>query len=157
MIFVNHMKSAKAAKDYYSQHIAPGDYYSKDAAEMKGIWHGLAAEKLGLSGEVKQQDVFSLCDNLDPVTKKQLTPRMKDDRRVLTDFTYDAPKSVTLAYELGGDERILGAFQESVRETMGEIGTAAQTRVRKSGKDEDRTSMLRGRGQAWPSVGSAPD
>jgi conjugative relaxase-like TrwC/TraI family protein len=105
MIFINHMKSAKAAKDYYSQHIAPGDYYSKDAAEMKGIWHGLAAEKLGLSGDVKQQDVFILCDNLDPMTKKQLTPRMKDDRRVVTDFTYDAPKSVTLAYELGGDER----------------------------------------------------
>ena len=40
MIFVNHFKSSKAAKDYFTQHLAPGDYYSKDAAEMKGIWHG---------------------------------------------------------------------------------------------------------------------
>jgi hypothetical protein len=32
MIFINHQKSAKAAKDYYTQHIAPGDgrYYKMD-------------------------------------------------------------------------------------------------------------------------------
>jgi hypothetical protein len=51
MIFVNHIKSAKAAKDYYAQHISPGDYYGRDSAEMKGIWHGRGAEMLRLSGE----------------------------------------------------------------------------------------------------------
>ena len=57
MIFVNHMKSAKAAKDYFTQHIAPGDgrYYANDAAEMKGTWHGRAAEMTKLAGEVTQQ------------------------------------------------------------------------------------------------------
>lgn len=140
MIFINHMKSAKAAKDYYSQHIAPGDYYAKDAAEMKGVWHGRAAERMGLSGEVKQKDVFALCDNRNPSTGEQLTPRMKDDRRVLTDFTFDAPKSVTLSLELGGDERIMGAFREAVRETMAEIEESVQTRVRKGGRDSDRTT-----------------
>ena len=143
MIFINHIKGAKAAKDYYSQHISPGDYYGKDAAEMKGIWHGKAAEMLGLSGEVSQADFFRLCDNINPRTGKQLTPRTDGDRRVLTDFTFDAPKSVTLAYEMGGhngggDTGILTAMQESVRETMAEIETAVQTRVRKGGKDEDR-------------------
>ncbi len=142
MIFVNHMKSAKAAKDYYSQHIAPGDgkYYAKDAAELKGIWHGHAAGMLGLSGEVMQKDFFTLCDNINPETGKQLTPRMDDDRRVLTDFTFDAPKSVSLAYELGGDERILTAFRQSVRETMAEIEQTVETRVRKNGADENRTT-----------------
>jgi conjugative relaxase-like TrwC/TraI family protein len=144
MIFINHIKGAKAAKDYYSQHIAPGDYYGKDSAEMKGIWHGKSAEMLGLSGEVKQSDFFSLCENLTP-DGKQLTARTDEDRRVLTDFTFDAPKSVTLAYELGGesgkgDERVLDAFCQSVRETMAEIETAVQTRVRKGGKDTDRTT-----------------
>src|ERR1700722_21020963 len=99
MIFINHMKSAKAAKDYYSQHIAPGDYYAKDAAELKGVWHGKAAEMLRLSGEVKQEDFFRLCDNLTP-DGKQLTPRTKEDRRAMTDFTFDAPKSVSLAFEM---------------------------------------------------------
>ncbi len=138
MIFINHMKSAKAAKDYYSQHIAPGDYYSKDAAEMKGIWHGFGSERLGLSGEVNKDDIFALCDNRNPVTGKQLTPRVKDDRRVLTDFTFDAPKSVSLALEVGGDERILDAFRQSVRETMREVEGSAQTRVRAKGRDDNR-------------------
>jgi conjugative relaxase-like TrwC/TraI family protein len=140
MIFVNHMKSAKAAKDYYTQHIAPGDgrYYANDAAEMKGLWHGRAAGMMNLSGEVTQEQFFRLCENTNPDTGEKLTPRTKDDRRVLTDFTFDAPKAVTLALELGGDERVLLAFRESVRETMAEIEDSVGTRVRKKGADTDR-------------------
>jgi conjugative relaxase-like TrwC/TraI family protein len=139
VIFINHAKSASQAKDYYSQHLSPGDYYNgKDAAEMKGVWHGRGAEMLHRSGEVTQDDFFKLCDNINPDTGKQLTARTKDDRRVLTDFTFDTPKGVSLAYELGGDERILDAFRQSVRETMAEIETAVQTRVRKNGSDTDR-------------------
>src|ERR1700678_4007320 len=123
MIFINHIKSAKAAKEYYSQHISPGDYYGKDSAEMKGIWHGRGAGMLGLSGEVSQADFFRLCDNINPKTGKQLTPRTDDDRRVSTDFTFDAPKSVTLVMEMGGhngggDPRILAVMQEATRERM---------------------------------------
>jgi conjugative relaxase-like TrwC/TraI family protein len=140
MIFINHLKSAKAAKDYYTQHIAPGDYYSKDAAEMKGLWHGAGAEKLGLSGEVKKEDVFALCDNRSPTSGEQLTPRTRDDRRVLTDFTFDAPKAVSLTYELGGDDRILDAFRQSVRETMADIEKEVQTRIRAKGSDDNRTT-----------------
>jgi len=143
MIFITHLKGATAAKEYYSQHISPGDYYGKDSAEMKGVWHGKGAERLGLSGEVQQADFFRLSDNINPKTGKQLTPRTDDDRRVLTDFTFDAPKSVSLAMEMGGengggDPRILPEMQDAVRETMAEIETAVQTRVRKGKKDHDR-------------------
>src|SRR5208283_5269848 len=146
MIFINHQKSASAAKDYYTQHIAPGDgrYYSQEnAAQMKGVWHGCGAEMLQLSGEVRQEDFFKLCDNINPVTGEKLTQRNREDRRVMSDLTFDAPKSVTLAYELGGhngggDSRILEAFRESVREAMAEIETNVQTRVRKNGADGDR-------------------
>src|SRR5580698_5429087 len=93
VIFINHVKNAGQAKDYYSQHIAPGDYYNgKDAAEMKGVWHGKSAQMLRLSGEVNQEDFFKLCDNINPATGEKLTARTKDDRRVMTDFTFDAPK-----------------------------------------------------------------
>jgi hypothetical protein len=53
---------------------------------------------------------------------------------------FDAPKSVSLAYELGGDDRVLDAFRQSVAETMGEIETEAKTRVRKGGREEDRVT-----------------
>ncbi len=146
MIFINHQKSASAAKDYYTQHIAPGDgrYYAQEnATQMKGIWHGRGAEMLQLAGEVKQDDFFKLCDNINPATGERLTQRNREDRRVMSDLTFDAPKSVTLAYELGGhdgggDSRILDAFRESVREAMAEIETNVQTRVRKNGADGDR-------------------
>ena len=146
MIFINHMQSAKAAKDYYTQHIAPGDgkYYSEEnAQQLKGTWHGRTAATLKLSGEVKQEDLFKLCDNINPSDETQLTPRTREDRRVLTDFTFDVPKSVTLAYEMGGhegngDARILSFVQESVRETMAQMEADVQTRVRKGGKDTDR-------------------
>ena len=68
----------KAAKDYYTQHIAPGDgrYYTEEnATQMKGVWHGRGAEMLQLSGEVKQDDFFKLCDNINPATGERLTPR----------------------------------------------------------------------------------
>src|ERR1017187_10342506 len=106
---------------------------------MKGVWHGRGAEMLQLSGEVKQEDFFRLCDNLTPDGKK-LTARTDTDRRVMTDVTFDCSKSVTLAYELGGDDRILTAFRESVRETMAEMEANVQTRVRKNGADHDRTT-----------------
>jgi conjugative relaxase-like TrwC/TraI family protein len=145
MIFVNHSRSAKDAQDYFTKHLAPGDYYSKDAAEMKGVWHGRGAQMLGLAGEVNKEEFFKLCQNLNPQTGEQLTARMKDDRRVLTDFTFDAPKSVTLACELGGeggrgDGRVLEAFRESVRETMAEMEGATLTRVRQKGSDSDRVT-----------------
>ena len=140
MIFVTHSRNATDAQAYFTKHLAPGDYYSKDAAEMKGVWHGHGAQMLGRSGDVNKEDFFALCQNVNPETGEQLTPRMKDDRRVLTDFTFDAPKSVSLAYELGGDERIVDAFRQSVVETMAEMESAAQARVRKGGKDEDRNT-----------------
>jgi hypothetical protein len=146
MIFVNHLKNAKAAKDYYTQHIAPGDgrYYTEaNAQQMKGVWHGSGAKMLQLTGEVRQEDFFKLCDNVNPVTGEKLTQRNREDRRVMTDLTFDAPKSVTLAYELGGhngggDSRVLTAFRESVRETMAEMESNVQTRVRKNGANADR-------------------
>ena len=56
------------------------------------------------------------------------------------DFTFDAPKSVTLAYQLGGDERVRDAFQASVREPMAEVEQAMAVRVRKSGQFHDRVT-----------------
>ena len=109
MLFINPATDTKAAKDYFTEHLSRSDYYLRDAQEIAGEWHGRGAELLGLSGQVDKESYFRLCENIDPATGEQLTPRTKAERRVLYDFTFDAPKSVTLAYELGGDERILDA------------------------------------------------
>jgi conjugative relaxase-like TrwC/TraI family protein len=143
VLFVNHTASAGAAKDYFTRQLSSSDYYLRDSPEITGEWHGLGAELLGLAGPVDKEAYFRLCDNLHPISGEQLTPRTKAQRRILYDFTFDAPKGVSLAYELGGDERILDAFRASVRETMAEMESAMMARVRSGGADADRpTSNL---------------
>ena len=137
MLSVTPSINAQQAKDYFTRHM-DRDYYLRDATEFPGHWHGRGAELLGLSGQVDKDSYFRLCENIDPRTGEQLTPRTKAERRVLYDFTFNAPKSVTLAYELGGDERIETAFRDSVKETMEEMENAMRARVRTEGKREDR-------------------
>src|SRR5262249_52537749 len=81
-----------------------------------------------------------LCDNRDPQTGKTLTPRQKSNRRVGYDFNFHAPKSVSLLFGLTRDERIVEAVRHSVDATMRDREAEMQTRVRKGGQDEDRTT-----------------
>jgi conjugative relaxase-like TrwC/TraI family protein len=137
MLRITPSTSAKGAKEYFTQSLTRSDYYI-DGQEVMGRWGGKGAQMLGLEGEVDAKGYFALIDNRNPDTGEQLTPRNKDNRRVGFDFTFSAPKSVSVLYELSGDERILGAFRESARETMGEIEGEMKTRVRTRGQDNDR-------------------
>jgi conjugative relaxase-like TrwC/TraI family protein len=140
MLFITPATDATQAKDYFTRHMERSDYYLRDSQEMPGEWHGMGAELLGLSGTVDKQSYFRLCENINPVTREQLTPHNKGKRRVLYDFTFDAPKSVSLAYELGGDERVLDEFRAAVKDTMSEMEAAMMARVRSNKRDENRAS-----------------
>ncbi len=135
MLRIIPQSNAGAARSYYSK----ADYYV-DGPESSGVWGGKGAEKLGLRGEVAWEDFSTLCDNLHPQTGKSLTPRTREDRRVLYDWNFHVPKSVSLAYELGGDQRIQEAFRQSVDDTMREAETEMKVRVRAKGANEDRLS-----------------
>jgi conjugative relaxase-like TrwC/TraI family protein len=137
MLRITPSTSAKGAKEYFTQSLTRSDYYL-EGQEVVGRWGGKGAEMLGLKGEVDAERYFAMIDNLNPNTGEQLTPRQKDNRRVGYDFTFSAPKSVSVLYELSADKRILEAFQDSARETMREMETEMKTRVRRMGKDGDR-------------------
>jgi len=135
MLRVTQSNSAGRAKSYYST----ADYYTQ-GQELTGFWRGIGASKLGLSGTVDRCDWDRLCDNLRPDTGEPLTVRRKDTRRVGYDFNFHVPKSVSLLYGLTRDTRILEAFQDSVRATMEDIEAESKSRVRVSGKNEDRVT-----------------
>lgn len=138
MMFMRDFKGSKAAQSYFTEHLKGNDYHFRDAQEMGGQMRGLGSEMLGIAGEIRQEDFFKLCDNIDPSTGARLTQRNKADRRTMTDVTFDVPKGVSLAYELGGDERILDATLDAVRKTMREMEAHASTRVRRGGDNSLR-------------------
>lgn len=139
MLRIQVQNVAAAARRYFVDGLASDDYYQA-GTELPGHWFGLAAERLGLSGPVEYNDFAALTENLHPRTGKPLTPRKNDDRRIGYDMNFHAPKSVSVAYFLTGDERIREAFTEAVRETMQEIEAHIATRVRRGGANHDRVT-----------------
>jgi len=139
MLRITESTSASGAKAYYTEGLSREDYYS-EGHEIVGRWGGQAARLLGLKGPVDRDAFFALCDNRHPVSGASLTARQKTGRRVGYDFTFNAPKSVSLLYAFTGDQRILDAFRSSVSETMGELEREMKTRVRKGGAQESRVT-----------------
>ncbi len=129
--------SAQAAQSYFGS-LHKGDYYANETTP--GYFAGKAADRLGLTGPADPEHFAALCDNRNPLTGERLTQRTRADRTVGWDLTFNAPKSVSLVHALTGDERILTAFKESVRETMEELEIEAKTRVRKDGQNSERTT-----------------
>ena len=142
------------AKEYFSEHLSVGDYYT-EGQQVLGQWYGEAAEKLGLSGVTRQDDFVRLCDNLHPQTGEKLTARQNTtrldvgpdgelrknaNRRVFYDFTFSPAKSVSIAALVGHDSRIAEAHEQAVTAALGQLQAFAATRVRKRGQCTDRTT-----------------
>jgi conjugative relaxase-like TrwC/TraI family protein len=127
--------SVGGAKSYFRN----SDYLSH-GQELQGRWGGRGAAMLGLSGPVDQHEWDLLCENRDPRDGESLAARRNADRRVGYDFTFSPGKSLSLLYAVTRDQRLLEAFHRSVDQTMLEMEQEMQTRVRRSGKNEDRTT-----------------
>jgi conjugative relaxase-like TrwC/TraI family protein len=139
MIRMIQSRSAARAKAYFTEALVKADYYL-DGQEMSGLFQGKLAERLGLAGPVTKDAFFSLCENINPETGKPLTPRTKEERTTGYDLNFHCPKSVSVLNSLSGDDHILRAFEDSVRQTMLDIEADARTRVRKGGAMEERAT-----------------
>ncbi len=135
MLRITQQDSSSAAKSYYTA----ADYY-REGQELVGAWGGEGARLLGLDGVVDKDSFDRLCDNLDPRTGQRLTARTRSERTVGYDFTWSVPKSVSLLYGLTGDKDILDAFRSAVAETMRDMEAEIKTRVRRGGRNEERTT-----------------
>ena len=131
---------AEGAVDYFRQHLRVGDYLSEGGqAEM--TWFGQAAERLGLQGTCRLEDLARLCTGQHPVSGERLGPRDKGAARRACFFgQISAPKDVSIAFLVGGDRRIEQWWKEAVTETLREIEDATSTRVRRSGANTDRAT-----------------
>src|SRR5271156_720953 len=126
MLRINQQRSSQGAKGYFDESLGREDGYYTRGEEIVGRWGGKGADRLGLSGSVTKEAFHALCDNLDPVSGQKLTCRTKDNRSVAYDFTWNAPKSLSVLYTLTKDQSLLDAFRASVRDTMAELETEAK-------------------------------
>ena len=110
---------------------------------------GRGAELLGLNGAVSVEEFEAVRQGLDPRTKAFLRARQSADRiapdgttlahgRSLYDFTFSAPKSVSILAILNNDPRLTDAHRTAVEEALGEAEMQASARVRQRGSNADR-------------------
>ncbi|MEO9592768.1 MobF family relaxase, partial [Rhodopirellula bahusiensis] len=131
MLIATQSKNIAATRQYFDQVLTQGDYYL--GQEINGQWHGKGAETLGLGrGTDVTKDQFSaLLQGQHPNTGQPLTQRNRKDRRPGMDLTFSVPKSVSLAWAINEDERLIEALREAVRETMTkDVEPLMQRRVR---------------------------
>ncbi len=134
-------KNLADSESYFDEHLVQNDYYA--AAEIRpGQWIGAGAERLGLKNVVTREQFQALCENQNPETSERLTQRQQEEnrRRVFYDFTCSAPKSVSVLAVTLDDDRLVRAHEEAMRIAFRELEAFAATRVRKQGRQKDRTT-----------------
>src|SRR3984957_5623944 len=165
MLRITTSHSAEAAKNYFDVALKTSDYYTKDI----GTWGGKGAEILELKGDVQRKDFVALANNRWPgANGKRLTARMNktrlgdvidktgmptvgpengrakkreiSNRRAGYDFTFSAPKSVSLYLAVNEDKVVEQMITEAVDETMAAIETRMGTKVRKGYQQDNRLS-----------------
>ena len=123
---------------YFSEHMAKQDYLT-EGGQAELTWEGAGAAQLGLVGHVQEDHFARLCAGCHPFTDARLGPRNTGSNRRICYFgQISAPKDVSIAYLVAGDQRIAVWWNESVRETLREIEGVTSTRVRIGGSVEDR-------------------
>lgn len=104
----------------------------------RGVWHGDAAQLLGLSGEVDDEGFIALMAGMDPGRPDRHLGRGYDDKSVRGfDVTCSAPKSVSVLFAIGGPEirrEVLAAHDAAVTALAGWIERHAHTRYRIGGE-----------------------
>ena len=133
MLSIGTLASAAQGASYYER----DGYYSKDDPEHRAAsaWFGRGAEELGLQGPVDPEVFRAVLEGKVPEGSGRELGRRGKDGAVLhrpgRDLTFSAPKSVSLAALVGGDERIVDAHDRAVKATLAWVEkNAAETRLK---------------------------
>ena len=146
MLSIGALASAAQGASYYER----DGYYAKDDPEHQAAsaWAGKGAEELGLKGPVDPETFKAILEGKVPDGSDTRLGRRGKDGEILhrpgRDLTFSAPKSVSIAALVGGDDRIVEAHDRAVTATLGWIEkNAAETRM----KDPETGKMGRVGGQ----------
>lgn len=120
MLTFSFVKQSRQAASYYE---ATDDYYAKEG--HRGEWDGEGAKALGLEGGVERETFKDLLEGKLPdgrVIRKPVPKTGKDGKKVNArlgiDFTFSAPKSVSIVALVSGDRRVIAAHDEAVKDAL---------------------------------------
>lgn len=135
MVSVTAGQSPKVAANYFREHLTRDDYYSQ-GERIRGEWIGKGAERLGLRGEVQQEDFLAVISNELDRFDQQSRPRRSKNCHY--DFTFTAPKSVSILSMR--DERIRDLHLHAVRKAFAHMESLARVRDRRGGLVSSETT-----------------
>lgn len=126
------ISSIKGDSAYYSHE---DNYYASGSLESR--WLGDGAEKLGLKGEVANADMDAIRQGkLPDGTDLSRMVNGVNKHRSGYDLTFSAPKSVSMMILIGGDTRLLDAWNRSVENGMKEVEKFISARITDGGKTD---------------------
>ena len=126
MVSVTAGQSPKVAANYFREHLTRDDYYS-EGERIRGEWVGHGAERLGLRGEIGQEDFVAVIGNELERFGQQSRPRRSKNCHY--DFTFTAPKSVSILSMR--DERIRELHLGAVKKAFAHMQSLARVRDRR--------------------------
>lgn len=143
MLSFKFITSAAGAAHYFE---SSDDYYGKEG--HRGEWIGGGVDALGLGGTsaVAPEMLRQLLDGQLPDGQRTRLSRTRagKDRKGI-DFTFSAPKSVSIAALMLGDARIVAAHDSAVAESLQLLQTFAAARRKEHGLSfRERTGVLIG-------------
>ena len=141
MLSFKFVTSASGAAHYFE---TSDDYYGKEG--HRGEWIGHGAIDMGLDGAqaIDRETFQKLLDGQLPTGERirlSQTKASKDRKGI--DFTFSAPKSVSIQALVQGDERIVAAHDAAVKRSLELMQEFAATRKKQSGLSfRERTGNL---------------
>jgi conjugative relaxase-like TrwC/TraI family protein len=130
MIRASGALTASQGKDYYDKEYSRGDYYTEDGHAVPGQWSGLAAERLGLHGEIEKEVFEAVLEGKAGPTGDQLISGQvgTGKHRAGWDFTCSPEKSVSVMALVGGDAGIMDDVRAANAKAMVELERFAMAR-----------------------------
>jgi len=144
MLTISKPISSGQAQTYHAKEFTSAEQnYWKQGDAILGEWQGQLAEKYGLAGAIDAQHFARLSEGQNPHTAEQLVQHRKVqeyttadgtivkpvEHRAGWDATFSAPKSVSLAALVGGDDRVREAHRQAVTIALTELERYTQARI----------------------------
>nr|WP_249370257.1 MobF family relaxase [Acaryochloris marina] len=142
---VSYYEEDESLVDAVDRYYGQAETVSEVDRMTTAIWAGSASVVKKLSKQVKREDLKSLTRGLIPASAKGMAkgaaqrirgkkPNAEDSERLAHDVTLSAPKSVSMALHLEGDNRLFDAHMEAVLETFELLEREyAQSRIQVNG------------------------